>query len=127
MRKKLAAVLAIAVVLTASIGVYAATGSLDEWKANLIEERTADLKEAVDEGRMTQERADLILEHMTERITEADPEDCAYGEGGQGYGGGHARRGGGMMGGGFRSGSRGSFGGFGGQGLGNDGVCPLAE
>lgn len=158
MRRKIAIALSLALVLAASIGVYASTGSaygdvfgiteeeayelareeektmmqlaeekgkLAEFKDALIEDRKAALDEAVEEGRITQERADWMLENMTERILEADPDDQVFGEGRrQGYGRG------GMMGGGFGgrggNGSRGGFGGqggFGGGGFG--GSCPM--
>lgn len=75
-------------------------GKLEEFKAAMLEERTIRVLEDVQSGRLTQEQADLIIENITDRIENCDPENpigprygnggCSYGEGygnGRGYGG----------------------------------------
>ena len=77
------------------------------------------IQQRVEDGTLTQEQADLMLQQMTQRTAEmvnrttfGPPEDrgtCGYGEPGQGispgamnHWGGHGRMGGGMMGNGWR-------------------------
>lgn len=58
----------------------------EEYKADLIESRSAALEERVADGDITQAQMDAMVENMTERLDNYDPENPVYG-GGCGMGG----------------------------------------
>ncbi|MPM35497.1 hypothetical protein SDC9_82090 [bioreactor metagenome] len=61
-------------------------GVLDEYKTQILEEKKAYIEERVDEGTMTRERADVIIENIEENNLTCD--GTGYGAGGCGMGGG---------------------------------------
>lgn len=50
-------------------------GKFEEFKAGLLEEKIKSVLNAVEAGKITQEKADEIIEDMTERIENCNPED----------------------------------------------------
>ena len=61
-------------------------GVLDEYKAEILEEKKAYLEERVEEGTMTRERADVIIANIEENNLTCD--GTGYGTGGCGLGAG---------------------------------------
>lgn len=81
-------------------------GVLDEYKAQILEEKKAYLEERVEEGTMTRERADAIIANIEENALTCD--GTGYGNGGCGIGSGFG--GGCGLGGGTGTGSGGGCG-----------------